>query len=108
MNGMLSVPINGVTVGLSILLITNLIVVVLAYGRLTAKVDGLIGQQKVDAIFRKETLAECNRKHDLHFAHESNTGIHQESMGKELLQVRFDNIAKQLVDLSDTIKHSHG
>lgn len=101
---MLSIPITAGSVTIVLGLLGNLCFLVWGYSKLTTKVDGLVTQQIADAALREKIRQECNAKHDHHYAHEGNTGIHQEAMSEKVSNVKFDNTAEQIRTLASLIK----
>lgn len=91
-------------IGVVLALLGNLCFFVWGYSKLTNKVDTLVTQQIADASLREKIRQECNTKHDHHYAHEANTGIHQEALSEKVTNVMFGNTADQIRTLTALIK----
>lgn len=106
----LTIPVNAATIGVLLTLIAILISVLRSHVSSSNKIQALtiqlqslsatvIAQQETNLRERKETIERCDKKHEEHFRHASNTGIHQEAMSKETSLVHFDSLSLQLSSL---------
>lgn len=87
--------------GFSIVLVTNIVGIVALFTTTRNKLSFLTDLFKASVVEGKAQVLRCDGLHQRHFDHSANTGIHQESMSKDMLSLHFSNMQADIKTLGE-------